>query len=471
MGIKFSCGDSARDVTALDIRGRQQQQHCSSVRRHDLSLGGEEAATGETPSGGGVFSPLVCDVISVHQCRHVGVCTTPGSSCRLAWDTDAQCLLVLHTGTDTPARGTVRLCARTAASSRSIMGATSAIVLVFVGCCTNVVFLELLVKEEPGSGNIITCAQFVFIALYGFLFTTQLGTKKNVVPIRDYMVLVVLFFVVNVCNNLAFAFKISMPLHMIFRSGGLIANMVMAVVVLGRRYSPSKCLSVGMITLGTLVCTYASAQTLYEGGGGGSSDGGSGEDSGVVVPSLMTWLGGIALLTFALFLSARMGIFQECLYARYGKHPWEALFYIHALSLPGFLLTVGSIADHAQRFTSSTPLPSLASVPVLSAIPHMWLYLLGNTLTQFVCISSVFRLTSECTSLTVTLVLTLRKFLSLLFSIAYFCNPFTVTHWLGTALVFGGTLVFSEVPDKLREAVAPSPPVAATTTTTTKKTD
>ncbi|XP_045123453.1 UDP-xylose and UDP-N-acetylglucosamine transporter-like isoform X5 [Portunus trituberculatus] len=405
MGIKFSCGDSARDVTALDIRGRQQQQHCSSVRRHDLSLGGEEAATGETPSGGGVFSPLVCDVISVHQCRHVGVCTTPGSSCRLAWDTDAQCLLVLHTGTDTPARGTVRLCARTAASSRSIMGATSAIVLVFVGCCTNVVFLELLVKEEPGSGNIITCAQFVFIALYGFLFTTQLGTKKNVVPIRDYMVLVVLFFVVNVCNNLAFAFKISMPLHMIFRSGGLIANMVMAVVVLGRRYSPSKCLSVGMITLGTLVCTYASAQTL------------------------------------------------------------------HALSLPGFLLTVGSIADHAQRFTSSTPLPSLASVPVLSAIPHMWLYLLGNTLTQFVCISSVFRLTSECTSLTVTLVLTLRKFLSLLFSIAYFCNPFTVTHWLGTALVFGGTLVFSEVPDKLREAVAPSPPVAATTTTTTKKTD
>ena len=44
--------------------------------------------------------------------------------------------------------------------------------------------------------------------------------------------------------------------------GGLIANMVMAVVVLGRRYSASKCLSVGMITLGTLVCTYASAHSL-----------------------------------------------------------------------------------------------------------------------------------------------------------------------------------------------------------------
>ena len=35
------------------------------------------------------------------------------------------------------------------------------------------------------------------------------------------MVLVVLFFVVNVSNNLAFAFNISMPLHMIFRSVSL----------------------------------------------------------------------------------------------------------------------------------------------------------------------------------------------------------------------------------------------------------
>ena len=63
---------------------------------------------------------------------------------------------------------------------------------------------------------------------------------------------------------------------------------------------------------------------------GGGGDGGGGGSDGVL-PSLVTWLGGIALLTFALFLSARMGIYQECLYARYGKHPWEALFYIVSL--------------------------------------------------------------------------------------------------------------------------------------------
>ena len=68
---------------------------------------------------------------------------------------------------------------------------------------------------------------------------------------------------------------------------------------------------------------------------------------------------------------------------------------------------------------------------------------------RFICISSVFALTSECTALTVTLVLTLRKFLSLIFSIIYFQNPFTNLHWVGTVLVFGGTLAFAEVFNKL----------------------
>lgn len=36
---------------------------------------------------------------------------------------------------------------------------------------------------------------------------------------------------------------------------------------------------------------------------------------------------GISMLTFALFMSARMGIYQETVYSKYGKHPAEALFY------------------------------------------------------------------------------------------------------------------------------------------------
>ena len=42
------------------------------------------------------------------------------------------------------------------------------------------------------------------------------------------------------------------------------------------------------------------------------------------------------MLTCGLFLSARMGIYQEVLYKEHGKHPREALFYSVSLRLTVF---------------------------------------------------------------------------------------------------------------------------------------
>lgn len=141
-------------------------------------------------------------------------------------------------------------------------------------------------------------------------------------------------------------------------------------------------------------------------------------------------------------MSARMGIFQETLYRQFGKHSKEALFYNHALPLPGFIFLASDIYDHVVLFNKS----ELYQVPVLGVtVPIMWFYLLMNVVTQYVCIRGVFILTTECTSLTVTLVVTLRKFVSLIFSILYFRNQFTLWHWLGTLLVFTGTLMYTEV--------------------------
>lgn len=84
-------------------------------------------------------------------------------------------------------------------------------------------------------------------------------------------------------------------------------------------------------------------------------------------------------------------------------------------------------------------------------VPILWAFLILNVATQYICISNVYILTTECQSLTVTLVITLRKFFSLLFSIIYFQNPFTIAHWVGTIMVFTGTLMFSEVHHKIRQ--------------------
>nr|XP_060632391.1 nucleotide sugar transporter SLC35B4 [Anolis sagrei ordinatus] len=308
--------------------------------------------------------------------------------------------------------------------------------LVFGGCCSNVVFLELLVREFPGCGNLVTFAQFFFIAVEGFIFEANFGRKRPVIPIKYYFIMVAMFFTVSVVNNYALNLNIAMPLHMIFRSGSLIANMALGIIILKKRYTASKYASIALVSLGIFICTFMSAKQVS------STSSTSKEEEEESLSAFLWWLLGIAALTFALLMSARMGIFQETLYKKFGKHSKEALYYNHALPIPGFLLLAPDIYKQALLFNQSELFP----VPVLGlSLPIMWFYLIMNVITQYVCIRGVFILTTECTSLTVTLVVTLRKFVSLIFSILYFRNSFTAWHWVGTLLVFVGTLIYTEV--------------------------
>lgn len=143
-------------------------------------------------------------------------------------------------------------------------------------------------RHDPGSGNLITFSQFLFVALEGFFVTQKFGTKKRNIGFKDYLLLVIMFFVASVANNYAFDFNIPMPLHMIFRAvsfillisiimtgryllmplcptliqGSLIANMVMGIVILRRRYAISKYFSVFLITMGIAICTIVSGSEI-----------------------------------------------------------------------------------------------------------------------------------------------------------------------------------------------------------------
>ncbi|XP_012258447.2 UDP-xylose and UDP-N-acetylglucosamine transporter-like [Athalia rosae] len=315
--------------------------------------------------------------------------------------------------------------------------------LVILGCCVNVIFLELLIQEDPGSGNLITFSQFFFIALKGFIFTSKCGTVKPTIGLKKYMTLVVMFFLASVCKNYALDFNVPMPLNIIFSAGSLIANIIMGMIILKKKYVFSKYMSVCLITFGILMCTVASGKDV-------KSTRVLQTDSSTTEPwnDFYWWIFGIALLTVALFISARMGIYQEVLYARHGKHAKEALFYTHLLPLPFFSTLATNIRDH---FLIAIYSDSLYLPIIRTNVPKSIVYLVGNVVTQYICISSVYVLTTECTSLTVTLVVTLRKFVSLLFSVVYFSNPFTIHHWIGTLLVLVGTIIFTEMVPKIKE--------------------
>ena len=255
--------------------------------------------------------------------------------------------------------------------------------------------------------------------------------------------MVALFWTTSVLNNYALGFKVSVPVHIVFRSGSLFVSMLISWLFFNRKYSISQIFGVILVTLGVVLATIPPSMTSVE-----STDHTLGE-----------WWIGISTLSVALVISCFLGQLQQDTYATYGKHWREGLFYTHALSLPGFLIFHQNILDQISAYNASSPFdfastlhPYISKViehdAVLSVlqdihIPRMWLFLLSNVVTQYLCIAGVHKLSSIASSVTLNLVLTIRKFISLLLSIIIFKNQFTLVNWAGALSIFVGTVFYS----------------------------
>lgn len=141
-----------------------------------------------------------------------------------------------------------------------------------------------------------------------------------------------------------------------------------------------------------------------------------------------------------------MGIYTEATYRRYGPHWKENLFYSHVLSLPLFLPFTPSMARTMGRVIKSKPL--VLSVPFAPTIgpvrmPGQLLYLATNVLTQYACIRGVNLLAAASSALTVTIILNIRKLVSLLLSIWLFGNSLAQGTLIGAIVVFSSGALYS----------------------------
>ena len=67
-----------------------------------------------------------------------------------------------------------------------------------------------------------------------------------------------MFALVNILNNWAFAFHISVPVHIILRSFGSVTTMLVGWLC-GKRYSALQVVSVAVLTVGVVVSAWADA--------------------------------------------------------------------------------------------------------------------------------------------------------------------------------------------------------------------
>ncbi|GAP93483.2 putative UDP-N-acetylglucosamine transporter YEA4 [Rosellinia necatrix] len=315
--------------------------------------------------------------------------------------------------------------------------------LIFGGCCSNVFALEAIVKVEPASGTLLTFVQFLFVAITGYVSQFDATRppffiRPNRVPIRRWILNIVLFFTINLLNNHAFSYDISVPVHIILRSGGSITTIV-AGRLYGKRYSRIQVTAVVLLTIGVITAAWSDAQTKFT----------PESPQQMSTPSFSTGLG---ILFIAQALSAVMGLYTEETYRQYGPQWKENLFYSHLLSLPLFIPFTKSLVRQFMRLVDSPPL--VLRLPIdqasLMTLPEGWqkaaegiyipsqvTYLALNVLTQYACIRGVNLLAASSSALTVTIVLNIRKLVSLLLSIWLFGNR------LATGTLFGAVVVFS----------------------------
>lgn len=156
---------------------------------------------------------------------------------------------------------------------------------------------------------------------------------------------------------------------------------------------------------------------------------------------------GLIILFVAQVLSAVMGIYTEVTYSQYGPQWRENLFYSHVLSLPLFLPFAGSMWSTFSRMAQTEPLHLSTPSPYIDALvaqaPSQVVFLVMNVLTQYACIRGVNLLAAVSSALTVTIVLNIRKLVSLLLSIWLFGNALARGTLVGAVIVFSAGGLYS----------------------------
>jgi len=314
--------------------------------------------------------------------------------------------------------------------------------------------MESIIKIQKNCGNIILLFQFMFIVIEGLINNVQFRSikkgfpitmKPRQAPLYKWFVMVLLFFSSSALNNLVFKYNISMPFHIIFRSSSIIMNIVMSRIILKRRYTAQQILAILIVTVGVIITTISSSKkskNIY---------------TKEIV--LQDFIKGIMILIFSSFIGALMAIYQEYMFREYPNSWKECLFYKHLLSLPMFLFLIPQLKEQWNLFRSSPILPLRYYLPVLNLpsiladvrIQGIWLYVVANTISQYICISSIQKLSSIISSVSLTLILNIRKFVSLLVSIILFKNNFPLWSWIGSIMVFSGVIWYSKITNKLKK--------------------
>lgn len=306
---------------------------------------------------------------------------------------------------------------------------------VFGGCCCNVFSFETLLAEstkllpQPDIGHVVTLVQFMLVSVVSVrpLLVRRKGLlvfRRPHIPLRKHVVAVAIFFALLVLNNSTWRFGVSVPVHITLRLSSTVVTMAVGYIFGGKQYTRRQVAALILMLAGSALAVNGSGPAL---------------SAASEISSSWRFSVGVALLVAALVLGAFLGLYNENLYRRYGPHWEETFFFSHALALPLFAVLGSGMASDLGTLWRAEPWYSLGVVLVLRSAVFVGV----NAATQVVCARGVNQLAGRALSLTVAVALLVRKFVSLVISAVVFGNQFSAQGYLGSAVLVGGTILYT----------------------------
>lgn len=326
---------------------------------------------------------------------------------------------------------------------------------------------------------------------------------------RQAIWVALLFWTTNSLNNAVFRFGIAVPIQQLVRSSSLLSSTVVGYFAEGKRYSKWQIFHLMVITIGIAVLSIVGASpsaaskeppmtssstahaapssTAKNLGGaqclGDCSGGGAAATVVVAAPAanssssvtsytlfpdtndadaVFFWLCGIVLLLCSAFMATFLGMAQTHMYkiaeqAKKGSSSLpgvteEAIFTSHFISvgffgvyyfLRHFLSSAASDALNRDDDISNSNNPFAVFLTSLPA--DLQRHILGNCVSQYVCIWGVFALARTAGSFFLTMVTTVRKFVSLVLSMILFSHASEMS-WPQSAAIVAVTISVTVYP-------------------------
>eukprot|EP00811_Abedinium_folium_P037080 NODE_9729_length_1402_cov_14.527843.p1 GENE.NODE_9729_length_1402_cov_14.527843~~NODE_9729_length_1402_cov_14.527843.p1 ORF type:complete len:347 (+),score=101.97 NODE_9729_length_1402_cov_14.527843:54-1094(+) len=325
-------------------------------------------------------------------------------------------------------------------------------VMVFGGCMLSMVFVEYVIKDDPDAGTFLNATEFVFVLLQSLPGRFQPGSLKlrplGASP-QSHAVHALLWVTMSIISNLVYSYNITVPLNVLFRSCNAISTVVLGMAFFSQRYTLKQVACVGMITIGIFLGSIGDANKILTDimtctGCDTASTRGNASAAKV---ELGKWYFGVALLVAAQVLQATLGHVQAGFYKRFQKdgHSRNELADEYCLSAHiASMFMIGVLWQDIYR--SANLAAATEPLSPFFPVPRRLGWVMLNNLTQLACIKGVFRLAAHHNALTVNVTLSVRKCLSVVVSILWFGNRWTMLHSAATVLVFGGVMLYSQCP-------------------------